>query len=278
MSTMTESTTVTALRLEGRDALDLLDRIGTQSLADLAPGHALATLFCDFRGRLLHRAIVVRTSDGAVWLVRHDAPPEPLAAFIDRHVFREDVRIEDRSRSWPVRGVAGGLGLPPGTIVERDGVPTSIQVGDSFGFVLGDSSRPAESEAERIRAGRPAHAHEIVDEFHPYEVGLAREVHLDKGCYTGQEVLLRLVTYKGVRRALARVAGAGSVPATPTNLTLGGQVVGRLTSAAANGDGWIGLAVVRTDAPAEGRGVATADGGSLTSLVPLAATKPLGRP
>ena len=274
----TEAPTGTALRLAGRDALDLLDRIGTQSLADLAVGHARATLFCDFRGRLLHRAVVARTSDGAVWLVRHDAPAAPLAAFLDRHVFREDIQIEDRTPMWPTRGIAGGVGLPDETIVERDGVPTSIQVGEAFGLILGDSSRTAESEAERISAGRPAHGHEIVDEFHPYEVGLAHEVHLNKGCYTGQEILLRLVTYHGVRRALARVAGQGATPGTPANLVYDGDVIGRLTSAVPNGDGWIGLAVARLDAPAQGAGVAVQDSGMLTSLTPLAATKPLGRP
>jgi folate-binding protein YgfZ len=276
--TSKEAPTGTALRLAGRDALDLLDRIGTQSLADLPPGHARATLFCDFRGRLLHRAIVARTSDGAVWLVRHDAPAAPLAAFLDRHVFREDVQIEDRTPSWPPRGITDGVGLPDETIVDRDGVPTSIQIGETFGLILGDSSRTAESEAERIRAGRPAHGHEIVDEFHPYEVGLAHEVHLNKGCYTGQEVLLRLVTYHGVRRALARVTGSGAAPGTPANLVHDGNVVGRLTSAVQDGDGWIGLAIARLDVPASGAGVSVQDGAALTSLVPLAVTKPLGRP
>ena len=83
------------LRLTGRDALDLLHRISTQALLDLPPGGSRATLFCDFRGRLLHRAHVVRDAD-FVWLVRHDAPASELLEFVDRHRFREDVRLEDR--------------------------------------------------------------------------------------------------------------------------------------------------------------------------------------
>src|SRR6185295_18283504 len=110
---------------------------------------------------------------------------------------------------------------------------------------------------ERIAAGRAAHGHEIVDEFHPFEIGLAHEVHLDKGCYTGQEILLRLVTRQAVRRGLARVAGAGAPPSTPANLQLGGDTIGRLTSAVADGDGWVGLAVARLEAPAQGAGVTT---------------------
>src|SRR5256885_9600045 len=87
----------TALRLEGRDALPLLHRISTQALLDLRPGHARSTLFCDFRGRLLHRAVVAVTSDGAVWLLRPDAAGAELAAFIDRHLFRDEIAIADRS-------------------------------------------------------------------------------------------------------------------------------------------------------------------------------------
>src|SRR5580765_8374234 len=85
----------TLLRLAGRDALAVLHRISTQHLERLAAGETRATLFCDFRGRLLHRAVVTVTSDHAVWLLRPDAPGDELAAFLDRHVFREEVRIED---------------------------------------------------------------------------------------------------------------------------------------------------------------------------------------
>src|SRR5690348_6678443 len=92
----------TALRLEGRDTLALLHRTTSNALAELAPGTARATLFCDFRGRLLHRAVVALTRDGAVWLLREDAPGAPLAAAIERTVFRDDVRIEDRSDELPV--------------------------------------------------------------------------------------------------------------------------------------------------------------------------------
>src|SRR5262252_3223782 len=85
-----------ALRLTGRDALGLLHRISTQMLMDLKPGESRATLFCDFRGRLLHRAVVSVAEDGAVWL-RSETPAPELVAFLDRHIFRDDVVIENRS-------------------------------------------------------------------------------------------------------------------------------------------------------------------------------------
>src|SRR6185503_4212916 len=98
-------------------------------LADLAPGQARATLFCDFRGRLLHRAVVAAEKD-AIWLLRDDAAGAELAAFLDRHVFRDDVRIEDRSEALPVGLSDAPAGLAPGTFEEREGAPAILHVAD----------------------------------------------------------------------------------------------------------------------------------------------------
>ena len=76
------------LRLTGRDALPLLHRISTQALEDLGRGESRATLFCDFRARLLFRAHVVRLTDDSVWLVHELAPGADLAHHLDRHIFR----------------------------------------------------------------------------------------------------------------------------------------------------------------------------------------------
>jgi folate-binding protein YgfZ len=246
----------TLLRLEGRDALELLHRISTQSLLELAPGQACATLFCDPRGRLLHRAWVALTADRAVWLVRDDAPALPLADFLDRFIFREDVRLGVPRADQSVRLVRGSLGLAPGALRERDGLPCEIQTRPDWGLQLesGAGLQPAlDLEHERILAGLPRHGHEIAESFTPFEVGLAQEVHLHKGCYTGQEALLRMMTYKSVRRRLVRVTGAGAPPATPREIRQVGEVVGWITSVAPepgprDEPGWTGLAVVKHEA------------------------------
>jgi hypothetical protein len=273
----------TALRLAGADALALVHRISTNQMADLAPGGARATLFCDFRGRLLHRAGVGVTSDGAVWLLRDDAPGEPLAAFLDRHVFRDDVRIEDRSASLPVRLAIDPAGRAPGTLTERDGTPVALTVGDreilitDASAAAGAADAAATSERRRILAGRAAHGHEIVDAFTPFEVGLGHEVHLDKGCFTGQEALMRLITYQSVKRRLARVKGEGAAPTVPAPLHAGGTAAGVLTSAVTDGDGWIGLAVLRNEVCDPPVALALADGTAIGLPRPFPPTRPLGR-
>jgi len=222
----------TVLRLEGRDVLDLLHRVTTNRLDDLAPGAARGTLFCDFRGRLLHRAVVARTGD-AVWLVRDDAPSTPR------------------------------LVRAPGDVPLRVG-----PVADA---------PPASSDRARarVRAGRPVHGHEIVDAFTPFEVNLAHEVHLDKGCYTGQETLQRLVTYDSVRRRLAWVGGAGAPPDAPADLEREGARVGRLTSVVEDGPTWVGLAVVAWDLA--GPAGVSMGGAMFDRLEPVPLQRPLGR-
>jgi folate-binding protein YgfZ len=271
------------LCLEGRDALELLHRISTQSLLELAPGQACATLFCDLRGRLLHRAWVAPTGDHAVWLVRDDAPALPLADFLERFIFREDVRLGVPRADRSVRLVPGGFGLEPGAARERDGLPCEIQIRPDWGLALEPGAAAAAApdlEHARILAGMPRHGHEISESFTPFEVGLAQEVHLHKGCYTGQEALLRMITYRSVRRRLVRVSGVGAPPATPREIRQAGEVAGWITSVApehdpSRGPGWTGLAVVKHEACEPGVEL-TEDGRPVAIAHVFEALPPLG--
>src|SRR4029077_14656564 len=118
--------------------------------------------------------------------------------------------------------------------------------------------------------GGARHGHEIVEAFNPYEVGLAADVHLDKGCYTGQEALQRLITYDSVRRELVRVSGDGAAPAVPSDVVHDGETVGVLTSAVASEEAnrWIGLAVIKKQHVSASSTVLRSGGVSLT-LDPL---------
>ena len=268
----------TLLRLTGADALAVLHRLSTQTLLDLEPGACRMTLFCDFRGRLLHRAAVGRTRDGAVWLVRDDAPAPELAAYLDRHVFREEVRLEEGPAHRAVLPEPQGFGLAPHTVVERDGVPHRLQIGPAFGLEVGGPRSTADPAGERLRilAGRPRHGHEIVSAFSPFEVGLAHEVHLDKGCFTGQEALMRMVTYGGVRRRLALVTGPGPSVAAPCDVLDRGKVAGVLTSSAGAEAGWIGLAVIRNEALEAPTALEVAGTGAIGPPQAFPPTRPLG--
>ena len=141
---------------------------------------------------------------------------------------------------------------------------------------LPDAERFA-SEIDRIRAGSPRHAHEIAEDFTPFEIGRPHEVHLSKGCFTGQEALMRLVTYRSVRRRLALVAGPGAPPEAPADVTRDGARAGRLTSTVADGAGWLGLAVLTHEAADQPDGLECA-GVAITRVDAFPLTRPLGLP
>ncbi|MEQ1832656.1 MAG: hypothetical protein ABL977_06330 [Candidatus Eisenbacteria bacterium] len=268
----------TALRLSGRDVLPLLHRTTSNALADLVPGMARATLFCDFRGRLLHRAVVAMASDAAVWLLRDDAPGAELAAAVDRMVFRDDVRIEDRSAEFTVRRDLVES-APQATFRTLDSgvhAPLTAATGDGTTY----TTEPGEALADeaRIEALIPGHGHEVAEAFNPYEVGLAAEVHLAKGCFTGQEALQRLITYDSVRRrpVHVRLPGLRRAVATgePLDVFAAGERAGLLTRIA----GLNGFAILRRDALANAAPFALEDGSVLEIVSAPELARPLGRP
>ena len=268
--------TTTALRLTGRDTLPLLHRVTSNALEDLAPGEARATLWCDFRGRLQYRAIVAVAADGAVWLLRADAPGAELASALEKSIFRDDVRVEDLSHVHPLALARGTTG-ESGVLAEGDGAPTSVSTGDGTRIVHVSLAEPL-TEPMRIALLHPRHGHEIADAYNPFEVGLAHEVHLAKGCFTGQESLQRLVTYESVRRRPAHVRFAGDPPATPCDVLAKGESPGERAGVLTSVAGSDGFAILRRDELESGANFCLPDGRPLEVLAAPELARPLGRP
>ncbi len=269
----------TLLRLEGRDALDLIHRISTQNVRELAVGECRATLFCDFRGRVQHRAIVAHATPGVVWLLRADAPGAELFVQVDKQIFRDKVVMVDWSDRAPVTATHSAEGAVAGTVESRDGVPVRLHLPDGIDLVIGDATGAAPfNESARIRLGAPRHGHEIREDFNALEVGLARDIHLSKGCFTGQEALMRMMTYSGVRRQLARLEGEGPPPVEGESLKRGDADVGVVTSVAREGDAWSALAVVRRDALDSGEALTSSSGARVTRAIAFPDHRPQGLP
>ncbi len=97
----------------------------------------------------------------------------------------------------------------------------------------------------RVEAGLPAAGHELTEEYTPLEVGLRDLISETKGCYTGQEVIARQITYDKVARHL--VGLRLDAPVAPgTEVRAEGKPVGKVTSAVVSPRfGPIALAVLR---------------------------------
>ncbi|MDU0968326.1 MAG: folate-binding protein [Actinomycetaceae bacterium] len=109
-------------------------------------------------------------------------------------------------------------------------------------------------EARRIQSWRPRFSREVDARSVPHELDWLRSaVHLEKGCYCGQETVARIVNLGRPPRRLVMCHIDGSrslIPPPGTPVVIGTREVGRLTSVARDAwDGPIGLALIKRNAP-----------------------------
>ena len=134
-----------------------------------------------------------------------------------------------------------------------------------------DVSREA-LEAARIEAGYPIFGVDMTDDTIPLEAGIEdRAISMSKGCYVGQEVIIR-VLHRGhgrVARKLVTLRIAGLVPERGARLFAADRDVGFVTSAAASPRlGTVAMGYVHRDFVATGTTIeAAADSGRVPATV-----------
>ena len=118
-------------------------------------------------------------------------------------------------------------------------------------------------ETARIEAGRPRYGVDMHEDTIPLEAGIeSRAISFDKGCYVGQEVVIRILHRGGGRVARRLVwvehaphdAGRARCGAAGESVHLGDRAVGHITSACwspARG-GLLGIAMLHRDATEPG--------------------------
>ncbi|MCF2969845.1 folate-binding protein [Synechococcus sp. Nb3U1] len=100
-------------------------------------------------------------------------------------------------------------------------------------------------EELRLEAGRPAADRELTTDYNPLEAGLWRAISLSKGCYIGQEVLAKQVTYKRIRQTLWGIHLSG-VAEPGSEIWHEEDKIGSLTSVGLTSKGYLGLGYIRT--------------------------------
>lgn len=124
---------------------------------------------------------------------------------------------------------------------------------------------PEAVEAARIEAGWPVYGVDMDEQIIPLEAGIeARAISMTKGCYVGQEIIVR-VLHRGHGRVAKRLVGLrieGDGPvARGEKLDAGNHEVGWVTSSAVSPSlGSIALAYLHRDHTKPGAGVTTASG------------------
>ncbi|HZD02520.1 MAG TPA: folate-binding protein [Actinomycetes bacterium] len=299
-----ERSDLAVLELNGADVLRYLHSVSTQHTADLRPGDATMALLLSPKGKI-EFAFRVAVLEGAVLLDTEAEAATALAERLARFVFRYDVRVGAPSPgAVSLLGpgadsalTAAGLPLPPagpgnavraaGGLVAHRGELGVDLVGEQAPAALealeqtGVARAPLEVwELLRIEHGVPRWGRELTDDVIAEEAGLlGSHVHLDKGCYPGQETVARVHNLGQVPRRLAglRFEDPECEPPPPRTdlLAEDGRRAGQVRSAVRHpGLGTIALAYVRrTIAPGE-RVLAGPHAATVVELGPAAGTTP----
>ena len=221
---------------------------------------------------------------------------EPLLAYLRKMVFWADVSVAPadlavlsllgpRLVDTPVLEVLGVAALPaegtavalaeggfirrlPGSGVEVDVVVPRDQAAGWIERLVAAGVRPAgvwAYEAHRVAERRPRLGVDTDERTIPHEVGwIGPAVHLDKGCYRGQETVARVHNLGKPPRmfVLLHLDGDGDRPSAGDPLQAGGRTVGRLGTVVDHVDeGVIALALLKRGLPAD---TALTTGGDVT--------------
>jgi folate-binding protein YgfZ len=292
----------TVLAVPGEDRLSWLDSLTSQGVSRLAPGESTELLVLDPQGHVEHAASVLDDGQTA-WLIVDRDDAEPLLSWLRKMRFRLRVDPRDASDEYAVIGgtrdalaavaAAAPAGLPlvwidpwphvsvgghayatvqPHPGGERDWAEAVVtraeeqRIADAA--VAGDLVLAGLSavEALRIAAWRPRWSSEVDDRALPHELDWLRTaVHLEKGCYRGQETVAKVHNLGHPPRRIVALQLDGSDSILPTHgdeVYAGNSAVGVVTSAALHyEEGPIALAVVRRTTPTDAvLSVRTSDG------------------
>ena len=268
-----------AVLVTGADAAAYLQGQISQDVEALAPGTSAWSLVLAPQGRVDAWFRLTRGGDGSFVLDVDPGFGETLVARLERFRLRVDVSFE-RLAGWRMLAVRGPRSAEA-WLDTVDAEVRSIVDWPRFGGIdlLGPGIAPppglpvdgsGDLEAARIRAGWPAMGRELTERTIPAEVGglVESSVSFTKGCYTGQELVARIDSRGGnVPRPvrLLEISGNGEV-APGDEIAVDGKAVGAITSATADPDSAMTVALGPVHRRVEPPAAATVAGMAATVL------------
>jgi folate-binding protein YgfZ len=259
------------LKITGQDRLGWLHSLTTQHLEGLAPGQSAQALVLSPTGHVEHHLTL--TDDGtSVWLHVEPETAAALAAFLESMRFMMRVEVAEVSQDYAVLTVMGPAGgdmaagldgvaarVDPGPFGIIDLIVARDLLAEAAGELARRGGQPAGMwafEALRIAARVPRLGLDTDHRTIPHEVGwIENAVHLNKGCYRGQETVARVHNLGHPPRRLVFLDLDGSADRLPAHgdpVELDGTAVGSVGSTARHYElGPIGLALVKRTVPVD---------------------------
>jgi len=230
------------LAVAGRDRAAWLQGLVTNDVEALADGQGCYAAYLTPQGRMITDMNILARGSRLLLDV-----PAPLTASLrdrlDGLIFTEDAQVTDESATLSVWTVFSDPGSRSTVFLEKDHVPPFPEV-DLETY-----------EVVRIEDGVPKFLVDMTEDTIPLEAGIEdRAISFTKGCYVGQEIIVR-VTHRGGGRVAKRLvrwkagAFAPDVPVGEARILSGERDIGRVTSAAFSPDqnAIVGLGYVHRD-------------------------------
>jgi len=279
--------------VSGSDALMFLNGLITNDMKTLAPNSWMPAAFVSVQGRLIAAVRVIRREVGYL-IDTEEATREPVLKLLERFTLAGDFRVTDLTESTAQISVQGkdaanyilfdfrrrASELERQAVLRtRDGTVDIIRAThtaeDGFDLFLDDNTAdelwrnwtaeraiPIEEdvpEVLRIEAGIPRFGIDIDDTTIISETNLEDAVSDTKGCYVGQEIIVRIKHRGHVAKKMTGISLQESqhIDANTKILSIDDQEIGRVTSSTFSPslNRTIAIGYVKYDYLAAGRGV-----------------------
>ncbi|HEV8187174.1 MAG TPA: glycine cleavage T C-terminal barrel domain-containing protein [Pyrinomonadaceae bacterium] len=284
------------IRISGSEATMFLNGLMTNDMKSLAANRWMASVFPTVQGRLIGAVRVIRGGDPSFLIDTETPSHDAVLKTISRFTMAGDFKVSDVTAETALLTVQGQLAgeviekvfetpaseIPVNGVSEIHGVMIirASHTGENGFDILLDSSRKAEMlqvletagaqpisadtlEILRVEAGIARFGQDVDETTVVPETNLDDAVSYTKGCYVGQEIIVRIKhrghpakKLTGLRFETDAQIESGAIINSTEN-----QEIGRVTSAVVSPRmGSIGIGYVRYEHLAEGTRVVTADG------------------
>jgi folate-binding protein YgfZ len=239
------------ISISGKDRLTWLHALTTQHLEKLTPGDWQEALILDTQGHIVEQLFLV--DDGSTtWIHTEAQRVEPLIEYLEKMKFMLDVDVKDQSNNYAVlraAGVADNIGGPY-ALVPRGELSDTVSAFNKAHTQVGIWA----VEALRVAQGRARLLFEVDHKSIPNELGfLNKAVHMQKGCYRGQETVAKVFNLGQPPRKLVLLHLDGSMVELPEHgakITLDDKEIGYIGTVARHFElGPIALGVIKRNTP-----------------------------
>ena len=282
------------IRVSGSEATMFLNGLITNDVKNLAQNRWMPAVFPTVQGRLIGAVRVIRGNEPSFLIDTETASHEAVLKTVSRFTLAGDFKVADITSETALLSVQGekaadvvekvfGISdLPDNGVVEKGGVTIvrASHTGENGFDIIAASSQKAELQQALEAAGAQAIGEDTF-EILRVEAGIARfgqdmdesnvvpETNLDdavsytKGCYVGQEIIVRIKHRGHPAKKLTRLRFETDQQVEPGAVirSTDNQEIGRVTSAVISPRlGSIGLGYVRYEYLADGTRVVVGDG------------------